>query len=272
MVQPNAAATGFTYWMLNISAQHLSGPQRLLVEAVYNSSITNVPITDQQWYNFNLFSAWRNPYYLVYRDYAMQVAPGLLVGLIASFNFEGNANDETGNFTPTPTNMAYSLAYGKVLQGARFNGIDSVLSIDVPYIQPTSSFNFWINPHIGATGSGSVFGVQSPNWRFDWGGAGNDLTMQLPGYSFVINGIFRNTWTMVTVVSNSSTTALYVNGNLQFIKSAPLPFIQWNYIGKVGFGNYLDADLDMLSFWTKALTIPEITSLYNAGAGLQYPF
>jgi hypothetical protein len=272
MVQPNAAATGFTYWMLNISKQHLSGPQRIIVQNVYNSSISNIPISDQEWYNFNLFSAWRNPYYQVFRDYAMQTSPGLLNDIIASFNFEGNSIDSTGNFTPTDNNMSYGLAFGKVLQGASFNGINSTLSNDVPYVQPLSSFNFWINPHVGATGAGSIFGVGSPNWRFDWGAAGNDLTMQLPGYSFTMNGIFRNTWTMVTVVSNSATTSLYVNGNLQFIKTAPMPYMQWNFIGQVGFGNFLDADLDMLSFWTKALTFSEITSLYNGGAGLQYPF
>ncbi len=73
MVQPNIAAIGFCDWMLNISNQKLSGPQRLIVQKVYDAAVNVYPIEDQVWYNFNLFSAWRNKYYMVYRDYIISI-------------------------------------------------------------------------------------------------------------------------------------------------------------------------------------------------------
>lgn len=37
-------------------------------------------------------------------------------------------------------------------------------------------------------------------------------------------------------------------------------------------GDFLDGKLDEVGVWNRALTSGEVTSLYNSGAGLQYPF
>lgn len=39
-----------------------------------------------------------------------------------------------------------------------------------------------------------------------------------------------------------------------------------------GETQYFDGDIDEMGFWSRALTGAEITSLYNAGVGKQYPF
>lgn len=73
MIQPNDACMLFCQWMLNISPQRLSNSQRLIVTQVYLAARDQYPIEDQVWRNFNLFTAWRNPYYIVYRSYANSV-------------------------------------------------------------------------------------------------------------------------------------------------------------------------------------------------------
>jgi hypothetical protein len=45
------------------------------------------------------------------------------------------------------------------------------------------------------------------------------------------------------------------------------------YLGSEdGTGHYADGRLDSVSFWKRTLTAAERTALYNAGAGLDYPF
>lgn len=43
-------------------------------------------------------------------------------------------------------------------------------------------------------------------------------------------------------------------------------------IGEAGQGNDWDGELDEIGVWSRVLTSGEITSLYNGGAGFQYPF
>lgn len=43
-------------------------------------------------------------------------------------------------------------------------------------------------------------------------------------------------------------------------------------IGKQGGSNFFDGRIDEVGFWKRLLTAPEKVQLYNAGAGLTYPF
>jgi hypothetical protein len=44
------------------------------------------------------------------------------------------------------------------------------------------------------------------------------------------------------------------------------------FIGSNAFGEHVDGGVDEVGFWKRKLTGAEITQLYNAGAGLAYPF
>jgi len=68
VVYPNPIAEDFCYWMLNVSAQKLTGPQRVIVAAVYTAAVAQSSVTDQQWWNFNNFTAWRYPFFRVWYD------------------------------------------------------------------------------------------------------------------------------------------------------------------------------------------------------------
>lgn len=43
-------------------------------------------------------------------------------------------------------------------------------------------------------------------------------------------------------------------------------------IGNDQYGGYLDGYIDEVGVWNRILTTPELTTLYNSGAGLTYPF
>ncbi len=43
-------------------------------------------------------------------------------------------------------------------------------------------------------------------------------------------------------------------------------------LGQFNAGNYMDGRIDEFGYWKRALTGTELTTLYNGGAGKQYPF
>lgn len=66
MITPNADCALFGTWLLNISWQSLSGPQRVLVQSITTAALAGTQVTNQEWSNFNKFTAWRFPFYQVY--------------------------------------------------------------------------------------------------------------------------------------------------------------------------------------------------------------
>lgn len=68
MVYPNDLALSFCDWLLNVSWQKLSGPQKIIVQAVQTAAGSQSSVSDQTWTNFNLFTSWRYPFFRVYYD------------------------------------------------------------------------------------------------------------------------------------------------------------------------------------------------------------
>lgn len=74
-VFPNAECEAFCYWMLNVSWQQLTPPRSLLITTIYNASVAGTSVTDTEWNNFTQVTSWRNPFYLIYRDYIYSELP-----------------------------------------------------------------------------------------------------------------------------------------------------------------------------------------------------
>lgn len=70
MIYPNIETVGFCYWMLNVSWQRLTPPRQNLIELVYDAALNSTSVTDTEWNNFTQVTAWRYPYYLVYKNLA----------------------------------------------------------------------------------------------------------------------------------------------------------------------------------------------------------
>jgi hypothetical protein len=86
------------------------------------------------------------------------------------------------------------------------------------------------------------------------------------------------TWYYVVYVKTGTDLEIFVNGssigsgtvNATMTDSAD-PF----FVGKFDSGTpnwYQDGIMDEMGVWSRDLTDAEITTLYNGGAGLQYPF
>lgn len=84
-----------------------------------------------------------------------------------------------------------------------------------------------------------------------------------------------NTRYMVTAIYTGTEVHAYVNASELGAGSA----LTWTTasgtalnLGRAEGGNYLDGNIDETGVWARALSAAEITELYNAGAGLAYPF
>ncbi|NTW32175.1 MAG: LamG domain-containing protein [Bacteroidetes bacterium] len=216
--------------------------------------------------------------------------------IVAYWKFDestGNAADAVGSNNGTPTDITYSTANGKIHNGAGFNGSSSkiVTSSNIS-ISGNFSFACWVNVasylnnyplvmDLGTYGGGSgnsAFiivghigvnrGVQFAYYQSGWYQATTNTQMS-SGWHFIVG--------TVTVGGGGSAMVLYIDGNSAATGAAPSSVsinntmsIGTDYTGVAD--KFYDGAIDEIGIWSRALTPAEVTSLYNNGTGLQYPF
>lgn len=272
MYQPNSACIVFCYWLLNLASQRLSGPQRLIVTDVYNAAVGVYPVSAQTWHNFNLFTAWRKPYFDVYNEFVTYTDPTLLTNLIASFSYEGNVLDDTGNFNGTNYNITFNNAFGKVLQGAYFNGINCINDTNNIPVGAGYSFSLWVHPLVTGPAAQFLWATAGGGASINWDKATTAVTMSALGVNTSVGNAAIGAWTLLTISISATHITTYNNGTL--VVSNPYSHVPefFNRIGQGGGLGYFDGWLDIMCAWDRELTQADVTALYNAGAGIQYPF
>lgn len=88
-----------------------------------------------------------------------------------------------------------------------------------------------------------------------------------------------STWYHVAIVYTAAggTADFYINGSQQGTQQSGLPTsIPTNTttfnLGNDGFASLFDGSFDEFGVWSRSLSGSEISSLYNSGTGIQYPF
>lgn len=220
----------------------------------------------------------------------------LTTNLVSYYKLDGDSTDAagTGN-NGTDTSVSYGSGFGKIGQGASFSGTSY---IRVPY---ASSLNFSGGLSIAAWVQTSSF--SSPNnlpsyistkmkgatwasdleWCFRWNDtndiqfvvntSGGQLNLETTGL-----GLSPNTWYHMVATWDGSTGAAvtYLNAVSKVTGTQAGALLTGSFDMEMG-GNsfaseYHPCFLDEVGIWSRALTSTEITSLYNGGAGLTYPF
>lgn len=216
--------------------------------------------------------------------------------IVAYYKFDAdNSNDSVGSNNGTDTSMSYSSTAGKINDGASFNGTSS--RIDVPsgiynLFTGTSSWtvNFWINFQ-ETTSSYKRAGFISSSTLIKgtyWGRAssGDSWTVFASRNNGAgdqqVNGTTNmsgtGTWRMLTIRYDGTNLKVAVNGtnegSVASNNTMTAPTTGALGAGDDGAGGYiyLQCYQDEVGYWSRALTDGELTTLYNGGAGLQYPF
>lgn len=220
----------------------------------------------------------------------------LSTNLVAYYKLDGNSNDSVGSNNGSDTGITYGSSYGKIGQGALFNGTSSKIVIGT-----SSTFNFertdsfsisaWVNTTTFNNGpilsklvnSGSYNGyevlVVGGNIVFLMNNTDPSNGISVSATS---NTMSTGSWYHVVVTYSGTSLAsgvkMYVNGSLcsQSVNfdnlSASILSSVAPQIGARPSGNVTNGDLDEIGIWSRALSADEVSQLYNGGAGLSYPF
>lgn len=192
----------------------------------------------------------------------------------------GNAVDSIGGNTATNNGTA-TYSTGKINNGVNVNGSSQYLSFsNCPRIgNGAFTISAWIKGTsfgadgaiagfgTGNTNQGTTFDVRSQKLFVDFYAGTN-----LAGVTTLSTGV----WYFATVTYDGSVFRLYLNGTLESTSAGTSASIVAGSgtIGRAFWvgGNYFNGQIDEVGFWQRALTSGEITTLYNSGNGVQYPF
>lgn len=294
MIYPNIECYYLCVWMTDVSAQRLTGPQTTLTNVIKAAALANTGVTVNQWQDFNNYAGWRNPFYLVYRDYQIYSNVDLNSGLINYYDFEGNSNDLVGSINGTNTNITFSNSYGLIGQGARntsTNGnilLGSASTFQTLLQTGVFTLNIWMRQP-STTQQNLIWA-----WNLAGGSKGAYLLNQqnssiitvcynpayASGWSWIMNTPSPSndtSWHMYTCTGDGVYLYFYFDGILitkarfkSFITGSPAnAFYLFNLLGA---SSYNPCDLDEFGIWSRLLNIAEVHTLYNSGAGLTYPF
>jgi len=212
----------------------------------------------------------------------------------AAYNGE-NLNDSVGTNNLTVGAGTVTYTTGKVANA--FTLTAGQLNFPTNSMQFSGSFSYsmWIkytgsvpqyNQIFTATGNQSRYGYYIYNYSGSLRVVFGDGSTAVGGdLRVVVNPSFTptaNTWYHIAVVFNSGSSAqVYVNGlllssvahtmtSVLYDTTRPNPIIGNN--PGTGTDGPMTGQVDGLTFWNSALTYPEVSALYNDGAGMEYPY
>jgi hypothetical protein len=214
---PNYDCANFCYWMLNLSWQRLTGPQTVLVNTVYSAALAQTTVTDQQWKDFTMISAWRSKYYESWGKYASYY----------------NANCQSWlNNLPSAPPAWYTAIINQFFQDLADAGIDSALDRLFIFAGPSEGISLvsLINP--SATPASNPTATTFTPYN---GYTGN-------GSSMYIDCSFNMSTNGVNYTLNDASLGVYLRKNASSASSACViagqsggnyAFIQPRYTGNV---------------------------------------
>jgi gliding motility-associated-like protein len=210
-------------------------------------------------------------------------------GLIASYPFNGNANDASGNNNNGTVNGAALTTdrFGIANSAYLFNGTSSFISVpnSASLQSPTTelTMNAWINLNgyslVGTSGYGPILtksNSASSNfmYTFQIGSTPPKIYADVNNFSNFTSGDYSfclNQWYMVTAVLDVNTSYFYVNGILigtETFLTNITPDALPMQIGRdvPGLTEVFNGKLDDIRIYNRALSACEVASLYTPGS------
>lgn len=205
-------------------------------------------------------------------------------GLVGWWPFTGNANDESGNGNNGTVNGATltSDRFGNAGKAYSFNGTSNYVDVNntIGNFQ-TNDFTIscWIYDTNSVNGGALVskrdaLGVGN-YFSMDWVNApGLEINQSLPSDYYNYNSSLNllNNWKNYLVLRSGNNIEIYINGS-QIFTGNPTIVHNINNTANLTFGaryaginltEYINAKLDDIGIWNRALTQQEITALYNS--------
>lgn len=205
----------------------------------------------------------------------------------------GNAADATGNGN-TGVNTSVGFAAGQINNGAVFNAASDNLNVgrlsaieNIGAVTTAGWYKqttldtlqvYYSKGGIGNPQSFDLFSYTDGNLYVEINSGSNRAKIDYSAY------MSADTWTHIAVVfdgsgaTNADKLKIYFNGTQQTLTyEGTIGTVTTTSTGDLTFGAYSGVNglvgmEDEIGVWSRALTGTEISTLYNSGAGLQYPF
>lgn len=223
-------------------------------------------------------------YYSLISSMKKAVASTLWNNLVAYYTGDNTPNDAKGTYNGTLVNGA-TYGTGKINNCFNLDGVNDYVSISPTFgssfSSPTSAHTYsaWIYKtgytstdiliQNGNAGMGTMMGIQNGYLNM-WYRGGNTSVAATTVISY-------NTWIHIAATyDGAGTIKLYLNGSLNSTFTGKT-WIDGGGTCSTNIGSYNASNLffkdkiDEVGSWSRALTSTEVTELYNAGAGKQYP-
>lgn len=188
----------------------------------------------------------------------------------------GNAIDSVSAFTGTINGDVTNNVAGKINTAFQFGSGTGFLNCSTIFSSSVFSFSAWVYRNAtgilflvigGSTGAGAV------GFEID---TDDIIKLVKEGYGGLYQGLTpvpATTWTHIAVTYDAAgLVQIYLNGTLDD-SGTDLQTLSW---GDITIGRFnaasCDGRIDEVGIWSRVLTGAEITTLYNGGAGLSYPF
>ncbi len=204
----------------------------------------------------------------------------------------GNAADSVGSNTLINTNtVTYSA--GLINNGANFSSSNTNKMLNVATAIVSAGGDMTMNVWVKLLAEKAIDGSQWTFISMDTGTLGEQYgvtyddsagSRRLSGYVYdgvAVQRISENinlgtsNWHMMTLSRSGTTLTFYDNavsvGTYTIVRSLTAPS-NFSLAAADGNSNYASSLEDECGVWSRALSGAEITSLYNGGLGVQYPF
>lgn len=215
----------------------------------------------------------------------------------------GNAADSSGNGTTLTNNGTVTYASAKINNGAVLSSGKYFTAGDNGFVSLTGDATWQVWWYPTSLSNSNPYGVTGmfpffDKWSYSTASREYEVYLQnasgvytlainfsTDGSSYVnaskiVTAITVNTWHHLVFTYKASTGVVefFINGSSQGT-STPGNTSIYNGTSSLAIGRFLndaaasiEGTIDEPAIWSRALSSAEVTSLYNSGSGLQYPF
>ena len=201
-----------------------------------------------------------------------------MTNLLAFWRLE-DLTDSSGNGYTLTNNGSVQFVAGKIGNAALGNGENYLTApVALNLSNQPYTFSFWINLESFSDNFAIVLLGKYPGFSLNIQGAGNDNRIKLDDFTQASNyssvsTLPFNTWTHLCMTKDASQNVqIYFNGQLDAGTGTTNTdnIAEFTLFSAFTYHNYIGR-LDALGVWSRVLTINEVKTLYNNGAGLE-PF